>query len=319
MAKRLLFGVFPGSGVGVNSGSGIILGPVDDPQKILKALDYLHGNKPFIVRGYLHYNGFGKSSNITPENMKQYTNGNRKLDLVICYRCEKYNKNDWIEFIEKTIVEYGSCLSKIQITEEPNNLDPTTGGDGGFPNVIDALVDGIIVAKEIIKNKNFSIEIGFNCVPSFNPEDNFWNAITQKNSLFINALDYIGFDFYPGVFRPLPPAITYKDAISGLLGNFRNTILKKAKIPSSVPIHITENGWPTNEERDEIQQDTVVKDIIQTIIAIKDELNITCYEFFLLRDDNNSKPGFKFGLLKDNYEPKKIFETFKKIIEKESL
>jgi hypothetical protein len=318
MAKEFVFGIFPASGVGIDPGSGIISGPSDDPQQTLKALDYLQGNKSFIIRGYLHYNGFGKSSNITPKNMKQFTNENRKLDLAICYRCEKYDKNDWIKFIEEVIMEYGSCLTKIQITEEPNNPDAATGGDGGYLNIIDAMVDGIIAAKQIIKNKNLQIKVGFNCTPSFNPQDNFWKNINQKGSLFISALDYIGFDFYPGVFRALPHTLTYKDAVSGLLGSFRNTILKSAQIPSSVPIHITENGWPTNEERGEVQQNNIVKEIIQTIMDIREELNITCYEFFLLRDDNNSKPGLKFGLLKDNYSQKIMFETYKNLIEKES-
>ncbi|WP_435353140.1 hypothetical protein [Emticicia sp. SJ17W-69] len=313
----LIFGIYPGSGVGIEmeGGSGLIKGKTDDPNQIHKGLHYLSGSKPFLVRAYTQYVGFGIGKYLTPSNVEQYCNDNRKLDLAICYRTNDSNMDDWKSFIRKIITEYKDVLEKLQITEEPNNPDGASGGDGGSLYVKQAIIEGILAAKEEIQHLGLDIQLGFNAVISFDPNDTFWKDMANLSSpAFVNALDYIGLDFYPGVFRPLPPNVSLKEAVKMVLSHFRNQNLVEAGIPQHIPLHITENGWPTNELRTEAQQAEAIEQIIKTVFEVRKALNITHYEFFDLRDCDILNNGLQFGLMREDYTPKPAFNVFARTI-----
>ncbi len=314
--RGLIFGIYPGSGVGIDPGSGAISGAADDPAAIKTALDALQpDDRPFLVRGYMHYVGSGKRANTTPADMIQYVSGQRKLDLALCYRPPESDLGGWTDFIGDILAEYGPYLAKIQITEEPNNPHAATGGDGSSPDVLQAIIAGVLAAKEEIQKKGAAIEVGFNATLSFDPENSFWKAIARLSRPgFLEALDYVGLDFYPDVFRPLPPGVAIRDAVTGVLTHFRTVNVAAGGIPATVPIHITENGWPTSAARSYERQAAVIEEVIRAVDQKKAELNITHYEYFDLRDANSADPGLQFGLLQDNYSPKPGFEVFRKLI-----
>jgi hypothetical protein len=314
---ELTFGIYPGSGVYVDPDSGAILGYADEPAQINLALAALQaGEKPFLVRGYLHYKGSGRLGHPTPLDMQQYTTAQRKLDLALCYRSLDGDLHDWANCIRTILHEYGPYLAKVQIAEEPNNPDAINGGDGSFLNVRQAIITGVLAAKGEINRLGYPIQVGFNATPSFDPRDPFWVEIGQKGSSeFREALDYVGLDFYPDVFRPLPPGLSLRDAVTGVLTNFRNANLALGQIPARVPIHITENGWPTSATRSFERQALAIEALIRTIAENSQALNITHYEFFDLRDADSAGPGLQFGLLRDDYRPKPAFDVYRKLIE----
>lgn len=324
----LIFGIYPGSGVSLDAGSGLIKGKPDDPGKIKTALTDLAGNQPFLVRGYLQYVGKGTGIHLTPVGIRSYCHNNLQLDLALCYRTHDNDMDDWRQFIRQTIAEFADILVKIQITEEPNNPDITSGGDGGFLNVKQAIIEGVLAAKEEIERLGLSIQVGFNAVISFNPQDSFWSDVKALSTPeFTSALDYIGLDFYPGVFRPLPPGVDMGQAVNAVLHHYRHQNLAEGGIPAHLPLHITENGWPTNASRTEEQQAEAVTTILDMIYTLRKELHITHYEFFDLRDADTtgqfegggletSGNGFQFGLMRDDYTPKPAYFVFKNLIEK---
>ncbi len=317
MPHGLIFGIYPGSAVGGDPSSGVISGPADDPASIKAALDYLQvRNRPFVVRGYMHYIGSGKTVNITPVDMMQYVTGQRKLDLVLCYRTQEENIADWTRFIRMILHTYSDALTKIQITEEPTNPDAATGGDGNFPNIKEAIVAGVLAAKAEVQNQGLQIQVGFNATPSLDAAHEFWVTLAQQSNyaLFLEALDYVGLDFFPDVFRPLPSGLSLQAAVAAVLTNFRTVSLAAARIPATVPIHITEHGWPTGLNRSGEQQARTIEAVIRTIHQHRTELNITHYEFFDLRDSDSMNSNFQFGLLRDDYAPKPAFEVFRKLI-----
>jgi hypothetical protein len=193
-------------------------------------------------------------------------------------------------------------------------------GDGGFENIEEALRTGILAARKEINNSQLPIKIGFNAVPSFNPADNFWNIIgSNEFEEFRKAIDYVGLDFYPDVFRPVAAdgePNDLKQSVKNVLGYFRNVNLKTGNISSSIPIHITENGWPTGDGKTYERQANVIEKVIRTIYEIKDELNIQEYYLFGLRDADSSNTNifYQFGLLKDDYSPKPAFNIYRKLI-----
>lgn len=84
--------------------------------------------------------------------------------------------------------------------------------------------------------------------------------------------------------------------------------------PTSVPIHIAENGWPTRPTRPYERQAEVLEGIVRTIHAQRAALNITHYEYFDLRDADSSDAGLQFRLLRDDYAPKPAFERYRQLI-----
>ena len=314
----MTFGIYAGSVAGTET--DLAIGKEDNPQLILQALTQLScPDKNFLVRGYIHYLGEGRLGSEAPENIEQYANENRRLDIVICYRSSKYDEDDWTKSIIKLINRYKDKLSTIQITEEPN-LKTAFAGDGSFDNIEKALLAGVVTAKKEIEKQQLKIKVGFNAIPSFNPADTFWNIIgNDEFKKLREAIDYIGFDFYPDVFRPVAPDGQPNDleqSVVNVLRYFRNINLKTGNVPLSVPIHITENGWATGENRTYERQAEVIEKIIRTILSIKDELNIDTYEVFALRDTNTSNQNifYQFGLLNDDYFPKPAFEIYQKLI-----
>jgi hypothetical protein len=314
----LIFGIYPGGSTGFGSGQAIT---ADDPARIHEALDHLQADhSPFLVRGYLPYTGSFSATQAlaikTPGAVEHYLQDRRKLDLVLQFR--QPDLDGWLTFIRQAIRRYHSMLATLQITEEAN-VTVTPEVDGCIPQVREALVRGVITAKEEIQHSGLNIQVGFNAAPSFDPADDFWPAIsTLGGQSFLDALDYIGFDFFPDVFRPLSDAkeATLRAAVAGVLSHFRNVNLAVGKIPQTYPIHITEHGWPTGPARSPERQAEVVELVLRTIHEHRKQFNITHYEHFALRDANSSNPDLlaQFGLLRDDYSPKPAFERYCQLI-----
>ncbi|MCM3273490.1 hypothetical protein [Paenibacillus elgii] len=99
--------------------------------------------------------------------------------------------------------------------------------------------------------------------------------------------------------------------------------LAAAGIPDSVPIRVTENGWPTGEnpftrtERTYDQQAFVLETVIRTVYRLREEFHITHYELFGLRDADSSKPDLfhQLGIMRDDYSPKLAFSVVKRLIQ----
>jgi hypothetical protein len=315
----MTFGIYIGSVAGTDS--ELAIGQADDPSKIISALNEIQkNNSTIVIRGYIQYLGNGKLAFEAPENILQYSNEKRRIDLVLCYRSISYQKSDWESSIRAVIQRFGENLCSLQITEEPN-LKVSFAGDGRFENIEDALKDGVLAAKNEINRLDLQTKVGFNVVPSFNPGDSFWRTIGSDEYFeFRGAIDYIGLDFYPDVFRPVAQDGQPNDlveSVKNVLRYVRNVNFQEGKIPEVVPIHITENGWPTGGQRSYESQTTVIEKIVRTIDSLKSELNITHYELFSLRDTNSSVEDLfhQFGLLKDDYSPKPAFSIFCKLID----
>ncbi len=317
----LQFGVYAGGAAG--SPGGMAVGPPDHPDKVNQALDGLQANRPtLLVRGYLHFVGREtppEGASRSPASFEAYAINGRKLDLVVCYRDPSGDMPAWTGFLENLVGRYGSLLGKVQVAEEPNLYQYPCDGEF-FPQVVDAVVQGAEVVKARAGRENLDIEVGFNSVPSFDPDDRFWKRLSVEiRPSFLSALDFVGIDFFPDVFRPMPPDGSPGDlrsVIEPLLSHFRNEVLASAGIRDSIPIHVTENGWPTGPSRSPERQAEVLEIIVREIHRLKDQLNITDYEHFALRDADSSNPDIfhQFGLLRDDYTPKPAFEAYRSLI-----
>ena len=314
----LLFGIYPGGLSGAADGS-VTDGPAEHPGRINAALDALHGEHPFLVRGYLHYSDAAPGVVQAPPDPAQYATGSRRLDLVLCFREPGHDLSGWLEFVRAQVRQHAACLATLQITEEPNHSGP--GGDGGFPAVRQALVEGVIAAKREVGLLGLDAQIGCNSTVVFDPAQEFWTDLGRRGGdEFRSALDYAGLDFFPDVFQPIP-AERLPEMVEGAIRLFRHQSLAAAGIGRSMPIHITEHGWGTGAARPYSRQAEVLETVVRTIDAHSEELNITTYEHFALRDANTSHdhPLFQLGILDSSYRPKPAATTYRNLISELSV
>lgn len=311
----LTFGIYPGGLLGDDKG---IVHPVrpDLPDRITDALDTLQGATAALsVRAYRSFAATVTPQPPTPADPQVYLRHGRKLDLVLQFREPSGRLDGWLEFVRETVRVHGPHLASLQICEEPNANLPVV--DGSTPNVLDALVQGVIAAKQEARALGHALAVGFNAVPTFHPADTFWTELAARaDARFLASLDYVGLDFFPDVFHPIA-ASQLAGAVTAVLTAFRRTDLPKAGIPDSVAIRVCENGWPTGPGRPEQRQATTLETVVRTVAALATDLNIDGYSFFALRDADSSAEGLfhHFGLLRDDYTPKPAFETYRRLID----
>jgi hypothetical protein len=310
------FGIYPGGQLGATA--GMTNGPSDKPDKILEALDILQGEHyALMVRCYIIYKGKDNPPVFSNENPEQFAVNGRQLDLVLCFQSFEEVILGWLDFIIKVIEEYHPYIGKLQITEEANVNLPVL--DGHYPKSRVALVEGIVTAHNKLKKMDLQIPVGFNTAPDFNPDKPFWKEIAlMADRSFYDALGYVGLDFFPDVFRPIPGAEkenVLDESIKYIISLYRNDMVQ-AGIRHDIPLHITENGWPTGDGRTEKKQAERMEKIIRAVYFLRATLNITHYELFSLRDADSKNPDifYQFGIMKDDYTPKKAFFTFKKLV-----
>ena len=315
------FGIYPGGAVGGDRG---VVEPViaDDPALINHALDELQGPNPdFLVRAYLPFRPPAGSGErllpADPERLLGGTDATRRLELVLSFRDPSGDVESWLTFIREAIDTYGECTALLQICEEPTVDQPFL--DGGTPNVLAALVRGVVAARDHVRRKGVDLAVGFNATPAPGPDLSFWHDLAEvaaaEAPAFQEALGYVGFDFFPDVFRPIPRTDLAR-AVEFVLTDFRERVLPTAGIGPDTPIRIAENGWSTGAGRSEQRQAEVLETVLSTVLSLKDHLAITGYSHFCLRDaDSGAEPGndslyYGFGLLRTDYTPKPAFAVY---------
>jgi hypothetical protein len=326
--RRLVFGIYPGGASGGDR--GLLSGPPDDANQIKSCLNDLQGmSRPFVVRCYDSFQDpdspFGGAACAPQEYLQYAVPGTRPLELVLQFRSASGNIAGYLDFIRRKIEQCCPYLYAVQITEEPNFVDGPKVIDGPYPNVRQALIQGVVAAKELLRALGQpQVKVGFNTTPTFGPTAEFWGGLRSLgNQSFVESLDFVGLDFFPDVFRPVaqngqPGDLT--SSVISVLETLRNVWLPAAGIPMNVAIHITEHGWPTGPSRSWERQAEVLESVIRVLHEISERLHIDRYMLFDLRDVDSGISESEdnifrfFGITTYNYSRKPAFETFQKLI-----
>jgi hypothetical protein len=307
----MIFGIYPGSALGDDAGA-IITGPPDVPDAIDGALDRLQGaaSRPFLVRAYRPFGG-GRGAAGTPEGAGRYLGRGRRLDLVAQYHSPDADIDGYLAFVEELIDAYGDRIATLQICEEPN----VTGNpalDGWYPRVTSAIVAGVSAAQAKARRDGLtSLKVGCNSTPLIGSSAGFLAGLTEAGGTrFIEDLDYIGLDFFPDVFRPIPAA-RIGALVEALLTEHRDSRLAPAGL-GHLPLVITEHGWPTGPGRPPRRQAEVLRAVVETAAR----LGVAGYTHFSLRDACTTDPSLfcQFGLMTDDYTPKPAFHVYRDLI-----
>jgi hypothetical protein len=288
MSAPLTFGVFP---FGLAGGpDGLAAGPADDFRQIRRLLRILQGDgPPVLARAYVGWSGADTTASALAQVAELVATGLR-WDLVLAYRDPQADIRGWTEFVTQVVTGYGARLAAIQVTGEANLTGIPAAGDGAYRGAAEALVHGVFAAAAAKREDGLPVAIGFAA-----------------------SIDYAGVDMYPDVFGGRVELDSLDAAVGSILRNLRHQALPIAGIGAATPIRICENGWPTGPGRPEERQAAVLGTVLRAVHARRDELNITHWELFALRDADTSHddPFHQFGVVRDDYTAKPAFERLR--------
>ncbi|MET0425120.1 MAG: hypothetical protein ABW046_14640 [Actinoplanes sp.] len=308
----LRYGIYPGGRAGETCAKP------DDPGRIATLVDELAGGQPFLVREYVHFlpdrpavvDALGAATEMDQLTMPDdwYLSGGRELDLVLSYLPAAADLPGWLRFIDQVLDRYGHLVRCLQVTLEPNFPIPLI--DGSSPGVLDALTVGLPYARRRVAD---DVRVGFSVAEPpewLGGDDAFWSFLTTiPYGEFAAHVDYVGLGLYPDAFGPVPP---------GVSGPLATQALRqlRTRIDPATPLHVSENGSPGGGARTLAEQATSLADMLAAVRACADELNVTAYELFSLRDADTAEgsPLGTLGLTDDSYAPKPAFAAYRAAI-----
>ncbi len=327
-APPLTFGIYPGGGAGTVGPAGPTA--PEDPAKRLAALQQLRApGRPFVLHIYASYSGPGSSSPAAEvgQDIAQYTAAGFQVELVLTYRPADGNPSSdvpgFADFARSAVRSFGSNpgFVALQVTNEANIGGAPNAADGYYAGAQDALIQGVIAAKEEARKDGFAqVAVGFNWAYSLDSRERaFWKGLGRGGAAFRGSLDWVGLDVYPGTWGPqlggdLTAAAT-KTMLDSLTA-LRSRFMPMAGLSSGVPLRVSENGYPTGPGRTEAMQVTVMQAAISTVDANRSTYHITDYRWFDLRDADSSGTSFEsqYGLMHDDYAPKAAFAVYRNLV-----
>jgi hypothetical protein len=327
--RALEFGIYPGGVAGQ-----IIVPAVPKPEDQAKTLAALARLRPaggpftvHIYRSYLNASNDAKEDAQHHRLVGLYTGHGYGVEIVIRYRRDD-DPAGFAKFVRGVVGRFGDnpLVRGFQVTNEVNFAASGDSSDGAYTGARDALIQGVIAAKDEARRRGYTqLRIGFNWFYRTDPgnEDSFWNYLGDHGGRrFVEAVDWVGLDVYPGTFFPpaAPPDST-GDFVINALSQLRQCFLHAANIPKTVPIHIEENGYPTGPGRTYDAQRAALESMVGAANTYRANYNVTNYFWFDLRDADSSSPNFQqqYGLMRDDYTPKPAFDSYRTLIAKLSL
>jgi hypothetical protein len=98
----------------------------------------------------------------------------------------------------------------------------------------------------------------------------------------------VGIDVYPGTWQTLPAALDFSDGVGQVItqamSTTRSIYMPLAGLPSSVPIQISETGYPTGAGRTDAAQESALDAEVNAVNGLRTVDNVTAMQFFDLRD-----------------------------------
>lgn len=302
----------------------------EDKNSILAALSELSGGRHFVVHLYISFTGTKPAQRMAVRRArrqaKRYSRHGYGVEYVLAYRpaarAGEPDVRKFVRFSRRMTRRLARVdgVEAIQVTNEVNNTISPDASDGAYPGARDALVRGVIAAaRKARKVGRDDIEIGFNWFYRLDPssDEGFWNELGEKGGeRFARSVDWVGLDVYPGTFFP-PPLVPRADAVINSMSYLRECMMPLAGLGDDVPIHVTENGWPTAPPaRSYEEQAVALEEMVRAVDTYRANYGVTDYRWFDLRDADSANPNFQqqFGLMRDDYTPKPAFSVYRDLV-----
>jgi hypothetical protein len=327
---RLVFGIYPGGAAGTVGPSGPVA--PENPTLRMAALEQLRPpGRPFVLHLYASYTGADgwSAAQQVGQEIAQYGDAGFQTELVACYRpADGGSPADvagFVEFVRDAVRSLGPVpgFVSLQVTNEANQGGSPNTSDGYYAGAKDALIDGVIAAKDEARGAGFTkVKVGFNwAYATDGGERAFWRYLgTRGGRRFVDDLDWVGLDAYPGTWGPALAGrglgAETTSFMDGALRALRVTYMPLAGIPHTVPLRVSETGYPTGPGRSDATQVTVMKAAVEAVYHSRGTYNVTGYRWFDLRDADSSSSSFEsqYGLMRDDYSPKPAFGAYRALV-----
>ena len=318
------FGIYPGGAAGGASGS-----VPDNVSKDLAGVKQLDSSgAPFLIHLYAEYYGPGSytAAQEVGSEVQTFARAGFNVELVLCYRpADKVPATDvpgFVTWAQTTLGSLGKYLSDLQVTNEANVSGSASSNDGAYPGAEGALIRGVEGAKSYIAAHALPIKVGFNW--SYTPavsSNTFWSYMASSGgATFEKDVDWVGIDVYPGTWQALPAGFSFASGVSQVMtqaiASTRNTYMRLAGLPATVPIQIAETGYPTGPNRTYAMEQTAVQSEVAAVLSARTTYNVSAMQFFDLRDaiTNTTLFANQYGLMTDQWVPKPAFTTYEQLI-----
>ena len=327
--RPLRFGITPGVQTGQLGGGAVPPRLPEDPAKTLGALGRLKpADAPFVLRLHRFFWSDGEQGVRDFLALKdRYTRAGYFVELQLRYHPNAQQEGDiaaWTDHVRDVVRRFGDDprVVAIQVTNEVNLTFSPDSSDGSYARAKDALIEGVIAAQAEKRRLGYrQLQIGFNWAYRSTPDEEraFWEYLRDHGGpRFVQALDWIALDVYPGTF--FPPVNTpggERDALVNAMSALRECYAPVAGIPGTVPLHIEENGFPTSEPaRTYARQAQIAENMIRTFHDYSGNYNLHDYRWFNLRDGDSTSPNFQqqYGIMRDDYTPKPAFDVYARLV-----
>jgi hypothetical protein len=328
VSKPLVFGVYPGGAAGTVGPAGQTRPEVPEARR--HALRLLRGAvRPFVLHLYESYTRASDAAAVPPwlaSEIAGYTADGFRVELVLAYRpADRSGDVDgFTDFVRARVRQLAGDpgVAILQVTNEANVSGAPDAADGAYPGARDALVRGVIAAKDEARRRGRpGLRIGFNWAYQRGAaEAAFFSSLRARGgSALAAAVDWVGVDAYPGTWGPALAggdlASAVRSATLDAMRTLRRTLLPRAGL-SRARLHFSESGYPTGSGRSEAMQQTVLGAAVETVVAARATYGVTDYRWFDLRDADTADSSFEshYGLTRDDYSPKPAFFTYRDLI-----
>jgi hypothetical protein len=175
------------------------------------------------------------------------------------------------DYVTKVLQQVGATLNAVEVTNEGNVPGSPQTSDGSNPLIIEDLVAGVETAKSYARAHDPSLAVGFNWVFDYHLDLNdFWQQLKLlATPAFLSDVDFLGLHTYPNLGSAATPV---DDSInSGEIDALQTARCEMAYLglPSTVPIDITEVGYPVSSPADYATQADYWSRVLNTIYAYR--------------------------------------------------
>ena len=298
----------------------------------MAALEQLRpAGQPFVLHLYASYTGADgwSAAQQVGQEIEQYGRAGFQTELVLAYRPadggSPADVRGFVGFVRDAVGALGGTpgFVSLQVTNEANQGGSPNTSDGYYAGAKDALIDGVIAAKDETRRRGLGqVKVGFNwAYAADGGERGFWHYLGQHGGRrFVDDLDWVGLDAYPGTWGPALGGRGLADEttsfVDGALRALRVTYMPLAGIPHTVPLRVSETGYPTGPGRTDAMQVTVMKAAVDAVYHARGTYNIAGFRWFDLRDADSSSSSFEsqYGLMRDDYSPKPAFGAYRALV-----
>src|SRR5207248_202409 len=203
-----------------------------------------------------------------------YTRAGFEVELQVRYHPGSGQAGDiaaWERYVRRVVDAFGSNrrVVAITITNEVNVTFSPNTSDGFYARAPDALIGGIEAAHaEAVRKGYRQLRFGFTYAYRFVPSQDaaFFSYLgAHGGGSFRRALGFVGLDFYPGTVYPpvMAPGDSYRAEFAQAAGVLRRCFMPMARLGSSKPIWLTEDGVPTGPLTSDAQQAAALTQLVR--------------------------------------------------------